>query len=376
MKRTLLFMIGVTSLTLSLLHQPAFAAFSSFERLGALYYSNPSCTSRVVDEVICAVVGSDKALYVNRTVDGGITWNGLPTPCSRPDCFQYLDGIIVGNPSCTGDNNRSVICAVLGADQGLYVRSTSDGTNWSGFQSLGEMIFSSDPSCTSRVAGEVICAVVGRDNFLYVNRTVDGGITWNGLPTPCSGPDCFQRLEGILAFVRNPSCTGDTAGSVICMVISTDHLLYINRTSDGTNWSGYQSKNLQFDYVVGNPSCASRLRLQEVICGVLLLDHSLSVFRTVNAGVDWETPRNLGGPFFGNPSCTSNFAQGVICAVIGTDSGLYAHSTTNGVTYSFQALPGIAASDPSCTDAHDVIGLVVCAVLGIDSAVWVTHATF
>jgi hypothetical protein len=47
MKRTLVFMIGVTSLTLSLLlHQPAFAAFSGFEPLGGPFVSDPRCTFR------------------------------------------------------------------------------------------------------------------------------------------------------------------------------------------------------------------------------------------------------------------------------------------------------------------------------------------
>src|SRR5919201_340061 len=77
MKSTLVFIIGVTSLTLSLLHQPAFAVFSGFQPLGGTIVSDPRCTFRTTSEVICAVLGTDQALYVDRTTNGGTTWGGF-----------------------------------------------------------------------------------------------------------------------------------------------------------------------------------------------------------------------------------------------------------------------------------------------------------
>src|SRR6516225_902043 len=124
MKRTLVFIIGVTSLTLLLLlHQPVVAAFSGFEGLGGTFVSDPRCTFRTTGEVICAVLGTDQDLYVTRTVNSGVTWSG----------FVALDGRIVRNPSCTDDSGGSVICAVIGTDSAVYISRTSTGTTWSSF---------------------------------------------------------------------------------------------------------------------------------------------------------------------------------------------------------------------------------------------------
>src|SRR6516225_9245002 len=144
MKRTLVFIIGVTSLTLLLLlHQPVVAAFSGFEGLGGTFVSDPRCTFRTTGEVICAVLGTDQDLYVTRTVNSGTTWSS----------FLRLGGTVVGDPSCTSGVGREVICPVIGTDQGLYVTRTIDsGSTWSGFLAVGGTIVR-NPSCTDDSAG-------------------------------------------------------------------------------------------------------------------------------------------------------------------------------------------------------------------------------
>jgi hypothetical protein len=133
--------------------------------------------------------------------------------------------------------------------------------------------------------GEVVCAVVSTDQALYVTRTVNSGVTWSE----------FLSLGGL--YVRNPTCTDDSARSVICALLSTNHALYVNRT--------------------------------------------------VDAGVTWGGFQDLSGVITGNASCTSDDAGGSICAVVASDSGLSVNRTTDGVSYS--GLSGIISSDPNCT---------------------------
>ena len=291
MKRTFVLMVAAILFTLSLLHQPAYAAFSGYVGLGGIIQSDPRCTSRMMGEVICAVLGVNQGLFVNRTVNSGSTWSG----------YVALGGTFVRNPSCTDDNAGTVICAAVDTNNALNINRTGNGSAWSGFLPLpvpGGVSFSSEPSCANRGTGEVICAVLGTNQELFVTRTVNSGITWSAPALP------LGVVSG--TFVRNPSCTDDNNGSVICAVVGTDNALNIIRTSNGSAWSGPVKLG---GIIVGDPSCTSR-GAREVICAVLGTDHALYVNRTTDAGVSWGGFQSLGGMIARNPSCTSDLAGG------------------------------------------------------------------
>ncbi|MEH2064799.1 MAG: hypothetical protein V7K50_21500, partial [Nostoc sp.] len=59
------------------------------------------------------------------------------------------------------------ICAVRGSDNALYV-NRFNGISWSGYQGLGG-IYTSDFSCASLGISRVICAGLGTNKALFVN---------------------------------------------------------------------------------------------------------------------------------------------------------------------------------------------------------------
>ncbi len=103
--------------------------------------SDPSCTfvtGSNGQQAICAVRGSDSALYVAQL-------NGPLFPQ-----FQSLGGIIVGVPSCSSEivepGNPKSVCAVRGILNELFVNQYNNGI-WSGFQPIPGTIINGDPSC-------------------------------------------------------------------------------------------------------------------------------------------------------------------------------------------------------------------------------------
>ena len=90
----------------------------------------------------------------------GSSWSG----------YQSLGGVATSNPSCTSFLGTSqAICAVRGSDNALYVnRLNGTGTSWSGYQRLGG-IYTSDFSCASLGINQVICAGLGTNKALFVN---------------------------------------------------------------------------------------------------------------------------------------------------------------------------------------------------------------
>ncbi|MEH1874736.1 hypothetical protein, partial [Nostoc sp.] len=66
MKRKFTILAGTTSVILSLVSQPVLAVWNRPVSLGGIATSNPSCTSLGTNQAICAVRGSDNALFVNR----------------------------------------------------------------------------------------------------------------------------------------------------------------------------------------------------------------------------------------------------------------------------------------------------------------------
>jgi hypothetical protein len=164
--------------------------------------------------------------------------------------------------------------------------------------------------------------------------------------TPAPALDVFSALQnqaGILA--SDPSCT--VGGNVaICAVVGIGGHLFVD-TYNGTSWSGLQDKG---GIVIGKPSCTHfNLGNVQALCGTIGTDGAVWV--NVFNGTSWNF-RSIGGVSISNPACTG-FAGGAICTVIGTNSHLFASTTSDGVTWSaFQDLNlgGTLIFNPMCMD--------------------------
>jgi hypothetical protein len=357
MKRKLTILAGTTSVILSLISQPVYAAWGGFG-LGGVYTSDPSCTSLASSLAICAGLGTDKALYV--TYFNGSAWSGTRLP-----------GVYTSNPSCTSFATSQVICGALGTDGGLYV-NWYNGGSWSGFGLGG--VYTSNPSCasvgtyqvTGRGTNRVICAGLGIDKALYVN--LFDGNSWSG-----------TRLPGV--YTSDPSCAPLGASEVICGALGTDKALYVNRFN-GSSWSGIRLPGVY----TSNPSCASIganqitgttvVTTNQAVCAGLGTDKALYVNRF--NGNSWSGIR-LPGVYISDPSCAPFSENRVACAGLGTDQALYVN-LFSGSSWNGLRLPGVYTSNPSCaplggiivTDRVQIVSTdrVVCTGLGVDKALY------
>src|SRR2546426_5744070 len=93
--------IGLLMGIFSLWHQPVTADFypNSYEFLGGIVESDPSCAVYGDGRAVCAVKGTDNALYVNLYDDlyvGGGGWSGWQLPgrymTSNPNCGSPISG--------------------------------------------------------------------------------------------------------------------------------------------------------------------------------------------------------------------------------------------------------------------------------------------
>jgi hypothetical protein len=169
--------------------------------------SKPSCTAVGPGGALCAVLGTDSALYITRFND--TVWNA----------FERLPaGIFSSAPSCTDYGTGQALCAVLGTDSALYITYLT-GAAWSAFERLEGGIFSSEPSSTEIKAGGALCAAVGIDSTLYVSR-FDGN-TWREFP-PASRVN-FKNLGQVSTAA--PSCVNIANSMFFCAIITTDSVL-------------------------------------------------------------------------------------------------------------------------------------------------------
>jgi hypothetical protein len=371
--------------------------WSGFVSLGGVVIGKPSCTytGNVGAQGLCAVIGTDGSVFVIRF--NGVTWSG----------FQRLvqaDGSVlrsISDPACTGiQGTNQVICAMIGVNSALYV-NRFDGANWSGFVSLGgahlfnptctedltfggalcgaattagqlrvrrfngtswapaqllnpHSLITADPSCTSVAQLQFVCGVRGANNSLFVSRF--DAVAW--LP--------FQNLGGVLT--SKPSCTPyntlSATPKVICAARDLFSQLLVTVSSDGDHWNALQRRT--GINMTGDPSC-TLLGGTHALCGVRGTDNQLYTDPQTEMEVSVTAP----------PSAAIQPASLSVTRTGAGDFFIDANAAvTNGqppFTFSWVAA-GFNVDNPTGSTATISTSLVLCDSLSGTAALTVTDA--
>ena len=141
--------------------------------------------SAVIAPPVVVVVRNGTGLYSNH-------WNG-----STFSGFQPMPGVSATSNAATVFDGTKTRAFVRGDDAALWTATTTDGTTWSGWTSLGGYLIG-DPVPVTDGAGVVKVFVIGGDSALYVISTSGGAFT----------PNSFVRLGG---YINAPPARRTTA---------------------------------------------------------------------------------------------------------------------------------------------------------------------
>jgi hypothetical protein len=353
-----------------------------FKELGGLILGSPSCAVGGLSDVICGVRGTNNLLHVIRFTRPDAA-EAAKDPPPRPGSmeFEKLEGlVIIGNPSCVrlGDE---FVCAVVGTDNALYAIGFNPFNNYSRteFRKLGERVIVGNPSCARLDFPDVVCGVRGTENALY-------GIRFNVFnPSPDFTSE-YQPLGGTI--VDDPSCVPTrqpvadnrlSSETVICGVRGTDNNLHVIGFDPRTmSRTGFFSVGRAF---LGSPSCTDAEFFEsEMVCGVRGTDNNLygvliflSDPRPLATRFSFRI-RNLGGPIEGNPSCTSKEGvRPVTCGVsmtnvlFGITFDVNFNTRLNEFRTRFRNMGAVFVGNPSCTVLSQG---QICAVVGLNNALF------
>ena len=122
-------------------------------------------------------------------------------------------------------NNR-IYQSVRGTDNGIYNRSSVDGTNWTAWQNFGGATLSGPD--LEVFNGRLYQSVRGTDNGIYNRSSVDG-TTWTA----------WQNFGG--ATLADPELEVFN-GKLFQAVQGTDNAIYTRYSSNGTNWNVWEER--------------------------------------------------------------------------------------------------------------------------------------
>ncbi|HET8625911.1 MAG TPA: S8 family serine peptidase, partial [Thermomicrobiales bacterium] len=256
-------------------------------------------------------------------------------------------GILSDAPAAAGFDGRVYVFA-KGSDNALYVKSSADGTTFTGWTDLGG-ILTAAPAAAS-AGGRLYVFAKGSDAALYVTSSADGA---NWAP--------WQSLGGILTAAPAAASAG---GTLYVLARGSDGALYLRSSPDGATWTGWRSLG---GILTGPPAAAGfDGRLYAFARGT---DAALYVTSSTGDGAftGW---RSLGGVLTAAPAAAATGDGGAL-AVFATGRGghLYTMRSTDGATYSpWLDLSGQVVDTPA---AAAVPGGPLCAfVRWADNALW------
>jgi hypothetical protein len=186
--------------------------------LGGNLTSDPAATSRAPGYMDVFMRGTDGTLWSRNTTNNGTTWNAW---------YSIGGQILPGTgPAVCARGVNSLDVFVQGTDHVLYYTHW-DGTNWSGWKSLGAGLTSS-PGVTSQANGKIDVFVRGTDNAIWYREY--SGSSWSN----------WRGLGGLVASGTGPAACSWGSGRLDVFVQGTDGVLY-QRAWTGSSWSGWQS---------------------------------------------------------------------------------------------------------------------------------------
>jgi len=168
----------------------------------------------------------------------------------------------ISQPGCTTDNNSGVVCAVYTKAGNTEVNRYVNGA-WEGFLNVGG-IAGGAPDCTSmNQNGNVFCFAEGYVSSIY-------GTRFNGKAWTVTDWSIYGGLGG--SVTENASCTTQSAGLLVCGVLSvTDNAFYTD-VWNGVSWSGWAKIGSSG---MGSPACAP-LGTGQVVCVIVGLKNQVT----------------------------------------------------------------------------------------------------
>lgn len=210
--------------------------WSSFQDSGTPISSNPSCAFYRAGKVLCSA----------RTVKGALT--GATFDGTIWGKFITASGTLIGGPGCASDDDRDVICVMMGIDSsGLenMLVNRYIGSQWEAFLTLNGNGLDGATCVSMGVKGQVDCFIRAINSAVYVNHFKSG--TWS--TTNWTG---WQALTNNVA--ARTGCAQVDTGQLACAWIDVDKGLMYARTFDGTNWAAYTLVGTKPS--IGGPACA------------------------------------------------------------------------------------------------------------------------
>lgn len=325
--------------SLSMTAAPAPAAFTAFLSMGETpVLPGISCAPYDVGGAVCATVGPDAKLRVNRY--DGSAWSGWDT----------AGGPTRSKPSCASIAARRVLCATQHTS-GAVAITVYNGVSWSGQRLFGEGL-ASPPSCSGYMFSAALC----------VARNQTGGLIW--FTTTGTETSAFSSLPGAVTYP--PNCASDRTGysprNVICAYGNQDGHVYARRF-DGTT----ATAAVDLGGLTGREVLCTNLGpgvVGKVTCAAT--DPSSTTFiDTFNGGTftaaNWTGFSSAGGLSSSTVSCGATAANTIACGSIAvTNASLYVIQTGG----SYQLIGGAFQGDPSCFTLS--AGKIMCAMVGID----------
>ncbi|MTJ16630.1 MULTISPECIES: hypothetical protein [unclassified Dolichospermum] len=161
-----------------------------------------------------SVRGTDNGIY-NRSSADGTNWTA----------WQNFGGATLGGPDLEVFNGR-LYQTVRGTDNQIYNRSSDNGSNWTAWQNFGGATLSGPD--LEVFNGRLYQTVRGTDNQIY-NRSSDNGSNWTS----------WQNFGG--ATLADPELKVFN-GKLFQAVQGTDDRIYTRDSFNGTNWNGWQER--------------------------------------------------------------------------------------------------------------------------------------
>ncbi|BAY22952.1 hypothetical protein NIES2100_27160 [Calothrix sp. NIES-2100] len=271
-----------------------------------------------------SVRGTDNAIYLRSSSDSS-NWTG----------WQNFGGATLSGPDLEVFNGR-LYQSVRGTDNAIYLRSSGDGSNWTGWQNFGGATLSSPD--LEVFNGRLYQSVRGTDNAIYLRSSGDGS-NWTG----------WQNFGG--ATLSSPDLEVFN-GRLYQSVRGTDNAIYLRSSGDGSNWSGWQ--NFGGATLSGPDLEVFNGRLYQSVRGT---DNAIYL-RSSGDGSNWSGWQNFGGATLADPE-VEVFNGQLVQAVQGTDDRIYTRNSFNGINWNgWQERGGLTPADDSGNIIQSPSGLM------------------
>jgi hypothetical protein len=280
-----------------MVNQYSAGAWTGWTSVPGVITSDPSCANDKNGHLMCGVTDVNSSLGV--LVYDGSTWSS----------FQDSGTKISLTPSCSFYRSGKVLCSAR-AVNGSLTGSVYDGTAWGKFISAKGTLIGS-PGCASDDDRDVICLMMGLDanglENMLVNRFI--GSKW----------EAFLTLNG--NGVDGATCVSmDAKGQVDCFIRAINTVVYVNHFKSGTwttsNWTGW----LALTGNAGAKTGCGVLAAGSLACGWIDIDKGL-LYTRVFDGTNWGSYTLVGTkPSIGGPECSAVSNGKVICVVTGANT--------------------------------------------------------